>query len=67
MPIENQSEHAPFSSTTPTTIMSPTPNPWIMDEKTRNALLKKYKIQVASAASTVCATLAMVGPPFDNA
>jgi hypothetical protein len=38
----------------------PTSNAWIMDESTRNRLLKKYKTQVASATSTVCATLAVV-------
>lgn len=33
---------------------------WNMDEATRNRLLKKYKTQVASATSTVCATLSVV-------
>jgi hypothetical protein len=33
---------------------------WNMDEATRHRLLKKYKTQVASGASTVCATLAVV-------
>ncbi|KAJ5896441.1 uncharacterized protein N7473_005840 [Penicillium subrubescens] len=42
----------------------PTRNAWIMDESTRNRLLKKYKTQVASATSTVCATLAVT--PLEN-
>lgn len=32
-----------------------------MDESTRNKLLKRYKTQVASGTSTICATLAVVG------
>ncbi|KAJ5368648.1 uncharacterized protein N7496_008408 [Penicillium cataractarum] len=42
----------------------PTRNAWIMDESTRNRLLKKYKTQVASATSTICATLAVT--PLEN-
>ncbi|KAJ5438506.1 uncharacterized protein N7458_009504 [Penicillium daleae] len=42
----------------------PTSNAWIMDESTRNRLFKKYKTQVASATSTVCATLAVT--PLEN-
>ncbi|PWY86275.1 mitochondrial carrier [Aspergillus heteromorphus CBS 117.55] len=41
-----------------------TGNTWMMDEATRNRLLKKYKTQVASATSTVCATLAVT--PLEN-
>lgn len=41
----------------------PSRNAWIMDDSTRNKLLKKYKTQVASATSTVCATLAVVSSP----
>ncbi|KAJ5323080.1 Mitochondrial carrier protein [Penicillium brevicompactum] len=37
---------------------------WNMDESTRNRLLKKYKTQVASATSTVCATLSVT--PLEN-
>lgn len=37
---------------------------WNMDEATRNRLLKKYKTQVASGASTICATLAVVSASF---
>ncbi|KAJ5144086.1 Mitochondrial carrier protein [Penicillium bovifimosum] len=37
---------------------------WIMDEATRNRLLKKYKTQVTSGASAVCATLAVT--PLEN-
>ncbi|KAL1965104.1 hypothetical protein VTN77DRAFT_6017 [Rasamsonia byssochlamydoides] len=39
-------------------------NPWIMDATTRNKLLKKYRTQVASATSTVCATLTVT--PLEN-
>lgn len=42
----------------------PTGNTWMMDETTRNKLLKRYKTQVASATSTVCATLAVT--PLEN-
>lgn len=35
-----------------------------MDENTRNRLLKTYKTQVASATSTICATLAVT--PLEN-
>jgi hypothetical protein len=38
----------------------PADNTWIMDDATRNRLLKKYKTQVASATSTICATLSVV-------
>lgn len=40
--------------------MMPTGSTWIMDEATRNKFLKNYKTQVASATSTICATLAVV-------
>ncbi|CAI7595348.1 unnamed protein product [Penicillium pancosmium] len=42
----------------------PSQNAWIMDDPTRNRLLKKYKTQVASGVSTVCATLAVT--PLEN-
>jgi hypothetical protein len=35
-----------------------------MDDTTRNKLLKKYKTQVASATSTICATLSVT--PLEN-
>lgn len=38
----------------------PTGNAWIMDESTRNKFLKDYQTPVASAISTICATLAVV-------
>ncbi|KAJ5790414.1 uncharacterized protein N7518_007425 [Penicillium psychrosexuale] len=37
---------------------------WNMDEATRNRLLKKYKTQVASGVSTICATLSVT--PLEN-
>lgn len=63
MTLDENSEHAPFTSSTasqPGTTIMPTSNSWMMDDSTRNRLLKKYKTQVASATSTVCATLAVV-------
>ncbi|KAJ5176385.1 mitochondrial carrier [Penicillium canariense] len=67
MTIGRRSEHAPFSpasNPTPTSAIMPTENTWIMDDSTRNKLLKKYKTQVASATSSVCATLAVT--PLEN-
>ncbi|KAL4921132.1 mitochondrial carrier [Aspergillus aurantiobrunneus] len=65
MTDNKHSEHAPF---TPPSQPSPTimsmGNTWIMDESTRNRLLKRYKTQVASGTSTVCATLAVT--PLEN-
>ncbi|KAJ5745486.1 mitochondrial carrier [Penicillium odoratum] len=63
MTIDKQTEHALFSSSNSPDTM-PSQNAWIMDEKTRNSLLKKYQTQVASGASTVCATLAVT--PLEN-
>ncbi|KAJ5113508.1 mitochondrial carrier [Penicillium angulare] len=37
---------------------------WFMDEDTRNSLLKRYQTQVASGASTICATLSLT--PLEN-
>ncbi|CAL5873981.1 uncharacterized protein PFLUO_LOCUS8266 [Penicillium psychrofluorescens] len=42
----------------------PTRNAWTMDDAARNKLLKKYKTQVASGTSTICATLAVT--PLEN-
>ncbi|KAB8257432.1 mitochondrial carrier domain-containing protein [Aspergillus pseudonomiae] len=42
----------------------PTGSTWMMDEATRNKFLKNYKTQVASATSTICATLAVT--PLEN-
>lgn len=52
---------APTASTraASATAMS-TSSPWIFDTKKRNRLLKKYRTQVASATSTVFATLSVV-------
>jgi hypothetical protein len=36
------------------------PRPWWSDPRARHRLLKRYRTQVASATSTVCATLAVV-------
>lgn len=61
MTVDKPSEHAPFSTTSqPASTAMPSHNTWIMDDHTRNKLMKKYKTQVASATSTVCATLAVV-------
>jgi hypothetical protein len=67
MTVGKRTEHAPpFSpSSNPTPAIMPTSNAWIMDESTRNRLLKKYKTQVASATSTICATLAVVSSSHD--
>ncbi|RAK72102.1 putative mitochondrial carrier protein [Aspergillus fijiensis CBS 313.89] len=66
MTLDKRAEHAPF---TPTPSKSPplamsNRSPWLMDETKRNRLLKRYKTQVASATSTVCATLAVT--PLEN-
>lgn len=60
MTIDKRSEHAPIPSTTPIRSTSMPDRAWNMDDATRNRLLKKYKTQVASATSTVCATLSVV-------
>lgn len=62
MTIDKHPEHAPFSSTSTRSTSMPD-RAWNMDESTRNRLLKKYKTQVASATSTVCATLSVVSAP----
>ncbi|CAG8891233.1 unnamed protein product [Penicillium egyptiacum] len=66
MTSDNSSEHAPLSSSThhTSTAIMPDRKAWNMDEATRNRLLKKYKTQVASGASTICATLAVT--PLEN-
>jgi hypothetical protein len=62
MTLDEQPEHAPFSPppSQPSPAIMPTGSTWIMDETTRNKFLKNYKTQVASATSTICATLAVV-------
>lgn len=65
MTVDKQhSEHAPLS---PATSPQPSPlnmtPPWTPNESTRNYYLKKYTTPVASAVSTVCATLAVVSRP----
>ncbi|CAG8045075.1 unnamed protein product [Penicillium olsonii] len=64
MTIDKHPEHAPFSSSTQTRSTSMPDRAWNMDDSTRNRLLKKYKTQVASATSTVCATLSVT--PLEN-
>jgi len=66
MPLNDPPGHAPFQPTTSPTVTSvmSSSNPWILDTSTRNKLLKKYRTQVASATSTVCATLAVT--PLEN-
>lgn len=62
MTIDRPSEHARFASPLSN---SSTINPvWTMDESTRNKILKRYKTQVASGTSTICATLAVT--PLEN-
>lgn len=63
MTVGKRTEHAPppFSpSSNPTPAVMPTGNAWIMDEHARNKFLKKHQTPVASAISTICATLAVV-------
>ncbi|KAE8390572.1 mitochondrial carrier [Aspergillus alliaceus] len=66
MTLDEHSEHAPFSPppSQPSPVIMPTGSAWTMDEATRNKFLKNYKTQVASATSTICATLAVT--PLEN-
>ncbi|KAJ5231480.1 mitochondrial carrier [Penicillium citrinum] len=67
MTIDKRAEHAPYSpsaNSESTPAIMPSQNAWIMDDPTRNKLLKKYKTQVASGVSTVCATLSVT--PLEN-
>ncbi|BDD61183.1 hypothetical protein MPDQ_002628 [Monascus purpureus] len=66
MTLDEPTEHAPFPPTPShqPPFVKPATNTWMMDERTRNRLLKKYDTQVASAVSTVCATLSVT--PLDN-
>ncbi|OQD85464.1 hypothetical protein PENANT_c010G03717 [Penicillium antarcticum] len=66
MTIGKRSDDAPFPSSSPQTITANMPgsNAWTFDESTRNRLLKKYKTQVSSAASTICATISLI--PLEN-
>lgn len=62
MTIDKRPEHATFPTPTQTSSTKTTGNnTWIMDESARNKLLKRYKTQVASGTSTICATLTVVG------
>lgn len=64
MTVDKHSEHAPYSpDSQPAPAIMPSRNAWTMDDSTRNKLMKKYKTQVASATSTICATLAVVSFP----
>ncbi|PYH73968.1 putative mitochondrial carrier protein [Aspergillus vadensis CBS 113365] len=66
MTLDKHSEHAPFSPPPPqpSPLTRSTQTTLTMDEATRNKLLKSYKTQVASASSTVFATLAVT--PLEN-
>lgn len=68
MTIDKHSEHASFPPAAPSkpSAIKPTGNNWMMDESARNRLLKKYKTQVASGTSTLCATLAVVSGALDK-
>ena len=68
MTIDKHSEHASFPPAAPSkpSAIRPTGNSWMMDESTRNRFLKKYKTQVASGTSTLCATLAVVSGALDK-
>jgi hypothetical protein len=62
--MNDSSGHVRLSSTGSTRAASATEmstsSPWIFDTKKRNRMLKRYRTQVASATSTICATLAVV-------
>lgn len=66
MTLDEHTEHAPFVSSPPepSTVRMRADNTWIMDDATRNRFLKKYKTQVASATSTICATLSVVSVDY---
>lgn len=63
--MNDSTGHVRLSSTGSTRAASAaamsTSSPWAFDTKKRNRMLKKYRTQVASATSTICATLAVVG------
>ncbi|KAL2836241.1 mitochondrial carrier domain-containing protein [Aspergillus pseudoustus] len=62
---DKHDEHAPFTPPSQQApVIMPAQNSWIMNETTRNKLLKRYKTQVASGVSTICATLAVT--PLEN-
>jgi hypothetical protein len=65
--MNDNSGHVRLSSTGSTRAASAaamsTSSPWVFDTKKRNRMLKKYRTQVASATSTICATLAVVRIP----
>ncbi|KAJ5238620.1 hypothetical protein N7468_003239 [Penicillium chermesinum] len=64
---DKPSGYARFSSQPSTNLSAPTKQNIIMDEHTRNHLLKRYETQVASGASSMCATLVLVRvPPLEN-
>ncbi|KAJ6012853.1 hypothetical protein N7522_003208 [Penicillium canescens] len=66
MTIGKRSDDAPFPSSSPQSITADMSgsNAWTFDVSTRNRLLKKYKTQVSSAASTICATISLI--PLEN-
>ncbi|KAL4957873.1 mitochondrial carrier [Aspergillus filifer] len=64
MTDNKHSEHAPFIPPSQPSAIMPNQSAGIMDDTTRNRLLKRYKTQAASGTSTVCATLAVT--PLEN-
>lgn len=65
MTVDDHSEHAPFSTPTPSHSSNiKMTRPWIPDDATRNYYLKKYSTPVASGASTAVATLLVT--PLEN-
>lgn len=67
MTLDKHSEHAPYSPShsQPAPVIMPTGKTWMgHNEAAYNKFLKDYKTQVASATSTVCATLAVT--PLEN-
>ncbi|EEA27912.1 hypothetical protein TMatcc_003788 [Talaromyces marneffei ATCC 18224] len=68
MTMNDSSGHVRLSSTGSTRAASAaamsTSSPWGFDTKKRNRMLKRYRTQVASATSTICATLAVT--PLEN-
>ncbi|OJJ44784.1 hypothetical protein ASPZODRAFT_738941 [Penicilliopsis zonata CBS 506.65] len=66
MTLDKHSEHASFTPapSQPAPGIMPSTNAWIMDDATRNKLLRRYNTQVASGVSTIVATLTLT--PLEN-
>ncbi|KAL1994307.1 hypothetical protein VTN49DRAFT_2976 [Thermomyces lanuginosus] len=63
--MSDNSGHGPFlSPSSRASAAAMSSYPWVFDVKKRNRFLKKYRTQVASATSTICATLAAT--PLEN-